>query len=232
MKEILKRGLAPGSVVIETGNWHEGILGIVAGRLTEDYKKPAFALTETEAGIFKGSGRSFGDFNLAKALEYAKDSIISGGGHAGAAGVKIAADKLYEFREKINAYYDSLNLTDQEKYLKVSADLEIDDLTDINTELVEDLKLLEPFGPGNEEPIFCIKKVTVTNKTRMGEDQNHLRLDIEDKKGNILKLIAFYAPEKWLTLDPKTPLNILFKPVENEFRSVRSVEGRIVDIYF
>ncbi len=232
MKEILKRGLTPGSVVIETGNWHEGILGIIAGRLTEDYKKPAFALTETEAGIFKGSGRSFGEFNLAKALEYAKDSIISGGGHAGAAGVKVAADKLYEFREKINAYYDSLNLKDQEKYLKVSADLDIDDLTDINTELVENLKMLEPFGPGNEEPIFCIKNVTITNKARMGEDQNHLRLDIVDKKGNTLKLIAFYAPEKWLEVDPETPHNILFKPVENEFRSVCSVEGRIVDICF
>ena len=93
-------------------------MGIVAGRLAEDFKKPSFALTETESGIYKGSGRSFGDFNLAKALEYAKGSIISGGGHAGAAGVKVAADKLYEFREKINAYYDSLNLKDQEKYLK------------------------------------------------------------------------------------------------------------------
>ena len=232
MKEIIKRGLNPGSVIIETGNWHEGILGIVAGHLTEDYKKPSFALTETETGIFKGSGRSFGDFNLAKALEYAKDSIISGGGHAGAAGVKVAADKLYEFREKINAYYDSLNLKDQEKYLKVSADLEITNLNDVNLELMEGLKSLEPFGPGNEEPIFCIKNVTIVSKARMGAEENHLRLDISDKKGNTLKLIAFYAPEKWLNLDPETPLDILFKPVENEFRSVRSVEGRIVDIFF
>ena len=232
MKEIVKRGLTPGSVAIETGNWHEGILGIVAGRLTEDFKKPSFALTETEAGIYKGSGRSFGDFNLAKALEYAKDSIISGGGHAGAAGVKVAADKLYEFREKINAYYDSLNLKDQEKYLKVSADLEITDLKDINLELLEGLKSLEPFGPGNEEPVFCIKNVTITNKARMGAEENHLRLDISDKEGNTLKLIAFYAPEKWLQIDEEVPLSILFKPVENEFRSVRTVEGRIVDIIF
>lgn len=232
MKEIVKRGLTPGSVAIETGNWHEGILGIVAGHLTEDYKKPSFVLTETETGIFKGSGRSFGDFNLAKALEYAKDSIISGGGHAGAAGVKVAADKLYEFREKINAYYDSLNLKDQEKYLKVSADLDITDLKDINLELIEGLRSLEPFGPGNEEPIFCIKNVTIVSKARMGAEENHLRLDISDKEGNTLKLIAFYAPEKWLNLDPETPLDILFKPVENEFRSVRSVEGRIVDIIF
>jgi single-stranded-DNA-specific exonuclease len=91
--------------------------------------------------------------------------------------------------------------------------------------------LLEPFGPGNEDPIFCIKNTTIENKTLMGEDQNHLRLDIVDKKGNKLKLIAFYAPEKWLNLNPEIEYDIMFRPTENEFRSVRSVEGRIVDIY-
>lgn len=231
MKEISARGLQPGSVIIETGKWHEGILGIVAGHLTETYKKPSFVLAETETGIFKGSGRSFGDFNLADALTNVKDTIIGGGGHAGAAGVKVDADKLYEFREKINAYYDSLGLKDQEKYLKTSADLNVDNLADINTELVENLKLLEPFGPGNEDPVFRIENATIENKALMGEDQNHLRLDIKDKKGNKLKLIAFYAPEKWLNLNTEIPHDILFRPIENEFRSVRSVEGRIVDLF-
>ena len=109
--------------------------------------------------------------------------------------------------------------------------MEIEDLSDIDIELTENLKLLEPFGPGNEDPIFCIKNATIENKTLMGEDQNHLRLDIVDKKGNKLKLIAFYAPEKWLNLNPEIEYDIMFRPTENEFRSVRSVEGRIVDIY-
>lgn len=231
MKEISARGLQPGSVIIETGKWHEGILGIVAGHLTETYKKPSFILTETETGIFKGSGRSFGDFSLADALSNIKDTIIGGGGHAGAAGVKVDADKLYEFRERINAYYDSLNLKDQEKYLKTSADLNVDDLADINTELVENLRLLEPFGPGNEDPVFRIENATIESRALMGEDQNHLRLDIKDKKGNRLKLIAFYAPEKWLNLNTEIPHDILFRPIENEFRSVRTVEGRIVDLF-
>jgi single-stranded-DNA-specific exonuclease len=231
MKEISTRGLQPGSVIIETGKWHEGILGIVAGHLTETYKKPSFVLAETETGIFKGSGRSFGDFNLADALSNVKDTIIGGGGHAGAAGVKINGGKLYEFRERINAYYDSLGLKDQEKYLKTSADLNVDDLADINTELVENLKLLEPFGPGNEDPVFRIENAIIESKALMGEDQNHLRLDIKDKKGNKLKLIAFYAPEKWLNLNTEISHDILFRPIENEFRSVRSVEGRIVDLF-
>ncbi len=232
MKEITSHGLTPGDVIVETGKWHEGILGIVAGFLTETYKKPSFVLTETESGIYKGSGRSFGDFNLADALADAKDYIIGGGGHAGAAGVKVETEKLDDFRKRINKYYKSLKLKDQEKYLKTSADLELSDLADINAELVEELKQLEPFGPGNEEPVFCIKNVSVENKTLMGEEQNHLRLDIVDQKGNKLKLIAFYAPEKWKELNIEEPHDILFKPVENEFRSVRTIEGRIVDIYF
>ena len=231
VKEIDQRGVSNEPVIVEAGKWHEGIIGIVAGRLVEKYHRPAFVFTELENGTFKGSSRSFGDFNLAEALSNLEDAIISGGGHAGAAGVKIESEKLYAFRERMEAYYESLNLKDQEKYLKTSADLEIEDLSDIDIELTENLKLLEPFGPGNEDPIFCIKNATIENKTLMGEDQNHLRLDIVDKKGNKLKLIAFYAPEKWLNLNPEIEYEIMFRPTENEFRSVRSVEGRIVDIY-
>ena len=95
-EEILKRGDKDDPVIIETGNWHEGILGIVAGRLVETKHKPAFVLSETETGVFKGSGRSFGDFNLAEALDYAKGSIVNGGGHAAAAGVRVRSEDLYE----------------------------------------------------------------------------------------------------------------------------------------
>jgi single-stranded-DNA-specific exonuclease len=192
--EIAKRGLTEGSVIIETGKWHEGILGIVAGRLVEKYHKPAFVLTEVENNIYKGSGRSFGDFSLAEALKYAKDSIIGGGGHAGAAGVRVDGAKLYEFREKINAYYDSLHLTDQEKYLRSSADLATDNIGDFTLELMEEMALLEPFGPGNEEPIFRICGARIVEARRLGADGKHLRLDIKGKDGKIIKCIAFYAP--------------------------------------
>ena len=89
IKEISTRGVSDDPVIIEAGPWHEGILGIIAGRLAEEYQRPAFVLSEVENGIFKGSGRSFGDFSLAQALDYAKDAIIGGGGHAGAAGVRV-----------------------------------------------------------------------------------------------------------------------------------------------
>lgn len=217
-------------VIIETGDYHEGIIGIVAGRLMETYKKPSFILTEVEDGIFKGSGRSFGDFNLADALLAAKDIIESGGGHAAAAGVKIKQENLFKFYEKINDYYKSLNLKNQEKYLEKQPDIEIENLKDFNLELLENLSELEPFGPGNEEPIFCLKNAEIIEKKRMGQDQNHLRLDLKGKDQKTIKSVAFFAKENWFNLYDDQPYNFLIKPIMNEWNGVRSVEARLVDI--
>ena len=231
IKEIKNRGTGNDPIIIETGHWHEGILGIVAGHLVEEYHKPAFVLSETENGIYKGSGRSFGDFNLADALKYVADSILSGGGHAAAAGVKIENQNLYHFREKINDFYRSLRLDNQEKHFKQSADLILSDFSELDLELLDELRQLEPFGPGNEEPIFCLQNITITNLTRMGTERNHLRLDLRDKNGKYLKAIPFFALESWLTLDPHLDnIRLLVKFIENDYNGVRSLEARIIDI--
>ena len=231
VEEIAKKGIKDDSVIIETGHWHEGIIGIVAGRLVENYHKPAFVLTEVENGIYKGSGRSFGDFSLAEALDAAKDVIISGGGHAAAAGVRIDQKNLYKFREKINAYYDSLHLKNQNNFFNTTTDLEADNLEDFTLDFLEDLKLLEPFGAGNEEPVFRLKNATVLEIKRMGDKNQHLRLDLRDKNGKTIKCVAFFAPEKWLNgLYQDENYDFLIKPVENEWNGTRSVEARICDI--
>lgn len=232
-KEIKTRGIKEGPIIIETGHWHEGILGIVAGRLLEEYHKPSFVLTELENGIYKGSARSFGDFNLAEALSHVKDTIIKGGGHAGAAGVSIEQKNIYAFREKINDYYNSLKLKNQDRYFKVNADLELEDFSDLTLDFLDDLKSLEPFGAGNEEPIFKLKNVQIENVARMGAEQNHLRLDLKDKNNKHLKLVAFYAPEEWLNLDPADPMlkiEPLITLTENEWGGVKSVEARLIDL--
>ncbi len=228
--EIIHRKRTTEPVIIETGHWHEGILGIVAGRLVEKYHQPAFVLTEVEQGILKGSGRSFGDFNLSDALNYAKDAIIGGGGHAGAAGVRLDFKNLYQFREKINEYYKSLHLINQEDYFKNHADLETTDLGDISLELIEDLKLLEPFGAGNEEPIIRLKNPEILETKRMGDQGQHLRLDLKGKDGKILKCVAFSAPNHWFELDNYDPHDFLIKPVENEWNGTRSAEARLIDV--
>lgn len=230
MKEISERGISDEPVIIETGKWHEGILGIIAGRLVEDYERPAFVLTEVENGIFKGSGRSFGDYSLAKALDYARGAIIGGGGHAGAAGVRVDGKNLYAFREKINEYYRSLHLTDQKKYLRQHEDLAVDNLADLSLKLIDELKLLEPFGAGNEEPIFRLQNVEIASTARMGAERNHLRIDLRDKYGNTMKLVAFFAPDHWLNLTTEDRISPLIKLTENEYMGVKSAEARMVDI--
>lgn len=229
-QEISARGVSKDPVIVETGKWHEGILGIVAGRLVEEYHRPAFVLTQVENNTYKGSGRSFGDFSLAMALDYAKDTIIGGGGHAGAAGVRVDSDKLEAFREKINEYYRGLHLPDQSKYLKQHADLDVTNLADLSLDFLAELKSLEPFGAGNEEPIFALQNMSIANTTRMGAERNHLRIDMRDKAGNHMKLVAFFAPDHWLSLTPEDEITPLVKLTANEFNGVTSAEARIVDI--
>ena len=228
--EIEARGVSNDPVIIETGKWHEGIIGIVAGRLVESYHKPAFVLTDTGNGIYKGSGRSFGDFSLADALTHLKGTIISGGGHAGAAGVKVEQKNLYQFREQINAYYQSLHLPDQSQYFKQTADLVLTDFSDLTLATLDELRSLEPYGPGNEEPVFHLRGVQIVAVTRMGAERNHLRLDLMDKTSKQLKALAFFAPDKWLQLTPEEPVELLVKLTLNDFNGVKSVEARICDI--
>ena len=231
VEEIMGSGTANNAkVIIEVGKWHEGIIGIVAGRLVETYHKPAVVVTAVDNGILKGSVRSFGDFSLAEALNFAKDVIISGGGHAAAAGVRIEAKNLYQFREKINAYYESLGLKNQDKFFSTTTDLESSNLTDFTLDFLDDLKLLEPFGAGNEEPIFRLKDTSILDSKRMGDKGQHLRLDLKDKNDRIIKCVSFFAPEKWFNLYDDIQYDFLIKPIENEWNGVRSVEARICDI--
>lgn len=218
------------SVIVVSGKWHEGILGIIAGRLLQKYHKPAFVLTELEGGILKGSGRSFGDFNLAEALKVCKESIVGGGGHAAACGVKLKKEKFAEFVKTINRYYDDLKLEDQEKYLEPDAEVELTTLEDLSIELFDDIRQLEPFGIGNMEPIFLLKDIRVKAVNRMGKEEEHVGIIVVDKNGQEFKTVAFNAPESWLKLKSGECRDIWINLVENEWQNVRRVEGRILQI--
>ena len=217
-------------VIVVTGKWHEGVLGIIAGRLVEKYHKPAFVLAETEEGVLKGSGRSFGDFNLAEALKACKEQIISGGGHAAACGLKVSKDGLDKFIEVVNNYYLGLKLQDQEKYLEAKEDLEIEELGGLNLSLMEKLRALEPFGLGNPEPIFLLKNMKVERINKMGAEGQHMRMTLKDGLGKEIKLVAFNAPEEWMEIMEGKNRNVWINLVENEWQNYRSVEGRILQI--
>ena len=230
ISEISERGASSTPVMVETGSWHEGVLGIIAGRLVEKYQRPAFVLTESEPGILKGSARSFGDFDLAAALNKVQDLLIAGGGHAAAAGLRLATKNLDSFTQSINQYYQDLNLSDQTDLLRPHADLAVSDLAYISLDLLDHLSLLEPFGEGNQTPLFRLQNIHIESVTPLGADKNHLRLDVADSSGQRLKLLSFFAPKKWFSLTPDTPIEPLIQLEKNEFRGVASPEGRIVDL--
>ena len=233
-KEALSR-----QVIVVAGEWHEGVLGIIAGRLVEKYHKPAFVLSKVSVhdedgdgitDVYKGSGRSFGDFNLAEALKACSETIYSGGGHAEACGVKILPEKLGEFIEAINWYYSDLMLEDQRKYLKIVPEISGSDLADFKIEMLDELELLEPFGEGNKEPIFELLGMSVAQNRRVGKEGNHLRMIIEDATQNKMTLVAFSAPEQWLDIPEGAAVNVTFTAVRNEWNGRVSVEGRVLGL--
>ena len=229
--EIRERGVSDDPVLVETGKWHEGVLGIVAGKLVDEYKRPAFVLSRISDDVYKGSGRSFGEFNLAAGLAACKDTIINGGGHALAAGVKVAADKIQDFKSEINNYYNSLGLKDQEKYLREREDLVVDGLSDVSLDLLDNLELLEPFGGGNEEPIFKLTNVGIVEAKLLGADGQHLAIIVEDDKGRQLKLLAFFAPAEWLKVAVNERRDFLVRFSKNEWNGNTSIEGKILQIF-
>lgn len=227
--EIEERGVGDEPVIVVDGKWHEGVLGIIAGRLVEEYRRPAFVLAEVD-GALKGSGRSFGEFNLAEALSVCGEYIIGGGGHAEACGLKVEAGKMEDFRRAVNEYYRSLKLENQERFLGVREDLEVREFEDLSLELLEEMRKLEPFGNGNAEPVFLLKEVRVAEASKMGAEGEHLRLMVWDQQGKSMKLVQFRAPEEYLRLQGGETVNVWIQLVENEFRGIRSAEGRILKL--
>ena len=215
-------------LVVSSGGWNHGVIGIVASKLVEKYKKPVFIIGERGEEA-TGSARSFGDFSAADAVRAADDIIIKGGGHRAAAGVTLATERIGDFRRRVNEFYDSLQLTNQERYLLPRADVEIDDFSEIDEELVANLAKMEPFGNGNPEPVLKITTASVLSARRMGADGQHVKLALRDKNGKVLQMLAFSAPEEFFR-EPGDEVAVWFQPTINEWRGVRTVEGRLLHI--
>lgn len=216
-------------LVINGKNWNHGIIGIVAAKILEKFKKPVYILAENDNGETKGSARSFGDFSAADAVRAADDIIIKGGGHAAAAGVTLKNDKISDFRQRVNEFYNSLQLNNQERYLLPKADVEIDDFSEINEDLVGKIATMEPFGNGNPEPVIKITAADIVNVQHMGTDGQHIKLSARDSDGVVIRMLAFNAPENFLC-KPGDTASIWFRPVINKCQGIRSVEGELLHL--
>lgn len=232
--EILKEAIveaeqrADDPVLVVSGKgWNHGIIGIVAAKLLEKYKKPTYVLEEVGQES-KGSARSYGDFSAADAIRAADDLITKGGGHKLAAGVTLPTKNIQAFRERVNTFYADQKLFNQQALLLPKADAHAD-FSDVTEELIEKIASLEPFGNGNPQPILTSEKVLVISIRRMGTDAQHVKLEVQGTGKATLQLLAFSAPE-YFFVEPGEYVTVWYQPDINEWNGRRTVEGRLLHL--
>lgn len=197
---------AEGVIVASMKDWHAGVIGVVAGRLKDRFNRPAIVIGVDETGTGKGSGRSMSGVNLGEAIVAAKDAglLDAGGGHAMAAGLTVAKDKIFDLK----VFLDEKLSEDIEKARKNLA-LKVDGLiapTAANTALIEQLDTLAPFGAGNPQPVFVLPDLRVSYAERVRG--GHVRCAFEDSAGARISGICFRADENGMAdilLAPDSP---------------------------
>lgn len=215
-------------LVVSHADWNHGIIGIVAAKLLEKYKKPTYVLQELGEES-KGSARSYGDFSAADAIRAADDIITKGGGHKLAAGVTLPTKNIPLFRRRVNEFYRTKNLFNQEALLLPREDVVVPLFAEVHEGLLAELAWLEPFGNGNPEPVLKARDVLVMNVRRMGADAQHVKLELRDEAGNSLQFLAFNAPEHFF-VEPGEYVTVWFQPTLNEWQGRRNVEGRLLHL--
>lgn len=214
-------------LVVSGKDWNHGIIGIVAAKLLEKFKKPTYVLEEM-GDEAKGSARSYGDFSAADAIRAADDIITKGGGHKLAAGVTLPTANIDAFRKRVNDFYRDKGLFNQEALLLPKADA-LAELSDVTEELVEKITSLEPFGNGNPQPVLKTESALVIHQRRMGADAQHIKIEVQDGSGGSIQLLAFNAPVHFF-VEPGERVTVWYQPDINEWNGRRTVEGRLLHL--
>jgi len=207
---------------------HESIAGIIAGKVRERYCKPAFVLTKGDGDFLKGSGRSIDAYSMYNKMVEVKDLMLGFGGHPLAAGLSLKEENLEEFRKQLNA---RSGLTDADFISKVMIDviLPVDFLTQ---SFIKQLEILEPFGKGNEKPVFAQSNVRATRAEIIGKNKNVLKITFNSR--NCKSGVCFHdIEEKEQLLNQNGKLydfKMLYYPTLNEWNGVTSIQANVQDI--
>ena len=234
-KEILKSALEKARsgidlerekvIVLADDSWHQGVVGIVASRIAEEFLRPSILISlEGEDG--KGSGRAIRGFDLFKAVSLAQEYLVGFGGHEAACGIRIKRDSVEDFRKKINAIADECSLSEEESMPEIDIDIEMP-LSGLGIKLIKELALLMPHGPGNSEPVFATGRVQV--KTRPREiGKSGVKFLVTDGRVSCEAITFrknyFYRPKPGETID------LAYTPSINSYNGVDSLQLNIRDI--
>lgn len=225
VEQIEKEGLDTQNTIVVSGKgWHHGVIGIVSSKITELYFKPSILLCE-EDGECKGSGRSIPGFDLHEALMECNDTIDKFGGHAMAVGININKEKVEEFKEEFEKIAKEKEVDKIIPILNLDAEIKLDD---VNKEMVDSLKELEPFGEDNKMPIFAFRNLKI-DSIRSLSDGKHLKLSVKDNK-NIINAIGFNMGTLVDTYRIGDRVDIAGNLEINSFNGVDSIQINIKDI--
>ena len=216
------------SIVLYNEEWHKGVIGIVASRLTEVYYRPAVVLTRTD-DMATGSARSVSGFDVYKAIEHCRDLLENFGGHTYAAGLSMKVENVEAFTRRFEEYVSQHILPEQTSAV-INIDAEID-FRDITSKFFNDLKKFNPFGPDNIKPIFCTHPVYDYGTSKVvGRDQEHIKLELVDNKSNnVMNGIAFGQSSHVRYIKTKRSFDICYTIEENTHKR-GEVQLQIEDI--
>lgn len=218
------------SIVIYNKDWHKGIIGIVASRLTELYYKPSVVLTLAN-GLATGSSRSVQGFDIYKAVDSVRDLLENFGGHAYAVGLSLKEENIPEFTRRFEEYVAN-NITARQ----LTPQLDIDaclSFSEITPEFIATLRRFNPFGPGNNKPVFCVRSVMDFGTSKLvGKNLEHIKLElVDDTSGKVFNGIAFNMSQHFEHIHARKPFDICFTIEDNKHRSSGEIQLLIKEIH-
>jgi len=217
-------------IVVYNPEWHKGVIGIVASRLSEKYYRPSVVLTKSSE-LITGSARSIAGFDIYRAIEACRDLLENFGGHTYAAGLSLKEENLEKFIERFMRLADE-EIDSEQMIPQIDID-QVIDLKDINVRFMNELKKLNPFGPNNEKPVFCSLRVQDYGTSRLvGKEQDHLKLEIYDDRNSSGPVhgIAFGMHKHFSYIKEGQPFDICYTVEENTYNGNTTIQLMIKSI--
>lgn len=214
---MLKMKDTSSAIVLASEKWHQGVIGIVASRIAELFYKPVVVLSIQE-GIAKGSARSIPSFDINRAFSECSELLIGFGGHKQAAGIRLAAANLLPFEKKLCSLFDAAESIPSAPPLTIDADVT---LSQVNFSLIKELRMIEPLGFGNPEPVLGSKMLEIISPRIVGK--NHLKMKLR-YKSHYVDTIGFDMGGRFDDLSLATTIDAVFTPAINEWNGNRYLQ--------
>jgi single-stranded-DNA-specific exonuclease len=231
VKNVLRKREEKSLIVIGNPSWRIGILGLIASKIVEEYKRPVFVWGNDGNELIRGSCRSWGEVNLVELMtSLPENSLLDFGGHKNAGGFSVSYEEIHFLEERLLKVFDeNIQEVEEIKDYTIDANITIDDVTNDNYNVIEKLA---PYGAGNPKPTFLFKGLKIFAIKEFGKEKNHLELVFKNSRGTQIKAISFFKTSKSFNpiLEAGNSINLVATFEKNSFAGRDELRLRIVDI--